>query len=1013
MIKFLTDKITDLVNGFVSEQEGKIKGVINKKTEEKSLEKRFEESSKRFFDEKIENSLSIEEIDFPALNEYVKKNLLTQVRDSLLFKDKWGSLSDSCFINSCINVAKADTPEKERIVCAYVRTAREIVKSFYMDKNSIEQQILLGEHFSNLFEYAEARHMELMTGFDKMYKDIAYINSFASVIDRISPKTLNLSPFHYRNDIITFRGREEEQKEIYSFLDDERKLLWMSISGDGGSGKSKLMYHMTQKLESNDCWKVIWLGEQSLQSIMSKDKFEYPINLLFVCDYGGQFSEKLGDFIERLCTFDNTYSEKIRLIILEREGFTQVCDRLLEPMWYRSFRGNISRNHCIDSTAFDKNKSLNLKPLNDDDFKGIVKDYLAEKKKSLSDEKINTVIKKTHEIDDRKTGARPLILLFVADAVADGNEAENWDLNNLVEHVIKRYEDHWKNVICKGDEELFKAVKEIIAYATAVGGWNLKNKKIVEPIKNAIDVFLKKVEDKNMFLCSICEKTETDGIWTTFEPDLLGEFFVLEFLREKIQNYDDEYVSNFSDICWENSSVLFAWFLSRCVQNYCMQERFNTIFADDMEMFEPNDEENAVWYSYILVNMTFYQTVEKAGETVKKLEMMSQKYITNQKFQASYANGLVNLSRVQELREREKTIEELKNLSESSPENQEIQTIYAKGLVNLSNKQELKESEKTIEELKNLSESSPENQEVRTVYANGLVNLSSVQELQEREKTIEELKRLSESVPENQEVRTEYAKGLVNLSSVQELQEREKTIEELKNLSESSPENQEVRTEYAKGLFNLSNVQELREREKTVEKLKKLWRSASENQEIQTAYARGLLNLSNVQELKEGENTVEKLKELWELSPENQEVRTEYAKGLFNLSNVQELQEREKIIEELKNLSESSPENQEVRTVYANGLANFSAAQKLSEIGDTIDKLKNLESIDPQNLIMQTAYMIGIMNMTLKKAEHYKTKDSIESDIAEIKKYAEEHKGNEELQKFYNQFLDDLNEIFP
>ena len=48
-------------------------------------------AAKRFFDEKIENSLSIEEIDFPALNEYVKKNLLTQVRDSLLFKDKWGS----------------------------------------------------------------------------------------------------------------------------------------------------------------------------------------------------------------------------------------------------------------------------------------------------------------------------------------------------------------------------------------------------------------------------------------------------------------------------------------------------------------------------------------------------------------------------------------------------------------------------------------------------------------------------------------------------------------------------------------------------------------------------------------------------------------------------------------------------------------------------------------------------------------------------------------------------------
>ena len=935
MIEFLTDKITALVENFVSEQEGKIKDFINKKKEEKSLEKRLKESSKRFFDEKIENSLSIEEIDFPALNEYVKKNLLTQVRDSLLFKDKWGSLSDSCFINSCINVAKADTPEKERIVCAYVRTVREIVKSFYMDKNSIEQQILLGEHFSNLFEYAETRHAELMTGFDKMYRDIAYINSFASVIDGISPKTLNLSPFHYRNDIITFRGREEEQKEIYSFLDDKRKLLWMAITGDGGSGKSKLMYHMTKKLESHDCWKVIWLGEQSLQSIMTKDKFEYPINILFVCDYGGQFAEKLGDFIERLCTFDSTYSEKIRLVILEREGFNQDCDRLLEPMWYRSFRGNISRNHCIDSTAFYKNKSLNLNPLNYSDFKRIVKDYLI-KEKSLSDEEIdkiiNTIITKAHEIDKRKPVVRPLILLFVADAVADSGSAESWNLDELMKHVIKRYENNWENSICKGDEDLFKAVEEITAYATAVGGWDLRNKKIREPIKSSIDLFLRKVDDKNMFLHSICEKDKSDGIWSPFEPDLIGEFFVLEFFRNKIENYDEDYVSEFSKLCWTKGEN-FWWFLSRCAQNYCMQKRFNTIFADGMEIFEPKDEENVVLYSYLLVNMIYYQIAENTCRILENLERISKKY----------------------------------------PENQEVQTAYASGLFNLSNKQELKESEKTIKELKKLSESAPENQEVRTIYANGLFNLSNDQELQESKKTIEELKKLSESAPENQEVRTIYANGLFNLSNDQELQEREKTIKELKKLSESSPENQEVLTKYAKGLFNLSNVQELQEREKTIKELKKLSES----------------------------------------SPENQEVRTIYAKGLVNLSNVQELQEREKTIEELKKLSESAPENQEVRKLYAKGLANFSAAQELSEMGDTIEKLKCLENMYSQNLTIQTAYAIGIINKTLKKVSLYKTKEPIESDIAEIEKYVEEHKDNEELQNLYKWFLKTLNQILP
>lgn len=931
MIEYLTEKITDLVNDFVLKQEEKIKGFINNKLKEKTLEKRLEESSKRFFDEKIENSMSIEEINFPALNEYVKEELCKQIKDILLELDLNKKEKDKeIFLNSCINISGAETENEKRIVKLYVEIAIDIIKSFFIGENPESLRALFSEVSENIEKHIDKSTEEIK----EAVKNSTDKNSFEYLIDSINPKTPSTSPFHFRNDILIFQGRKYEQKEIYNFLEDERKLLWMAITGDGGSGKSKLMYHMTQKLESGSEWKVIWLEDESLKSILEKTEFKYSKNLLFICDYGGQFSEKLRTLINRIDTFGNKDSgKKIRLIILEREGFAENCGEILEPMWYRNFCGDSSQNGRVNSTAFDKNKSMNLKPLNDDDFKGIVKDYLTEKKKSLSDEKINTVIKKAHEIDDRKTGARPLILLFVADAVAEGNEAENWDLNKLVEHVIKRYENHWKNVICKGDEELYEAVKEITAYATAVGGWDLRNKKIGEPIKSDIDLFFKKVNDKNMFLCGICEKTETDGIWTPFEPDLLGEFFVLEFLSGKIQNYDDEYVTNFSDICWENGSVLFAWFLSHCAQNYCRQERFNTIFANGMEIFEPKDEENAVWYSYLLVDMTACQTMENVGETAKKLKSMSQKYSYNQK--------------------------------------------------------------------------------ILTEYAKGLVNLSCIQELKEREKTIEKLKELWRTAPDNKEAKTRYAKGLFNLSNVQELKERKKTIEELEELWKSAPKNREIQTEYAKGLYNLNYEQDLKEMEKTIEKLEELWKLASENQEVQTAYAYGLYNLSCFQELKEKEKTIAKLKLLWESNKENQEVQIEYADGLVNLIGRHELIKDKQTMKQLETLWKRNPEKREIRAAYARGLANLSDKQNLSEIGDTIDKLKYFENIDPQNSGIQSAYMLGVMNKTLKKAELYKTKEPIESDIAEIKKYVEEHKDNEELQKIYNQFLDELNKLLP
>lgn len=845
MIEFLTDKITALVENFVSEQEGKIKDFINKKKEEKSLEKRFKESSQRFFNEKIENSLSIEEINFPALNEYVKNNLLTQVRDSLLFKDKWGSLSDSCFINSCINVAKADTPEKERIVCAYVRTVREIVKSFYIDKNSIELQMLLGEHFSNLFEYAEARHAELMTGFDKMYKDIAYINSFASVIDGISPKAINTSPFHYCNDIITFRGREEEQKEIYSFLDDERQLLWMAITGDGGSGKSKLMYHMTQRLESNDCWKVIWLGEQSLQSIMTKDKFEYPVNLLFVCDYGGQFAEKLGDFIERLCTFNSTFCEKIRLVILEREGFTQDCDSLLEPMWYRSFRGNISRNHCIDSTAFDKNKSLNLKPLNDDDFKGIVKDYLAEKKKSLSDEKINTVIKKTHEIDDRKTGARPLILLFVADAVADSGTVESWDLDELMEHVIKRYEEHWKTVIGKENKELFNAVKEITVYITAVGAWNMEDE-LEEPLKKSCAKLCER-EDINEIVCAVCEKTEYDGMWSQFKPDLVGEFYVLNYFNEKMKKPKmtwEKYISDFSELCW-NSQEQFWWFLSFCIKNYSDSTKLEKVFANGMEIFEPKNEENAEWYSYLLEYMTNTQKIEIAIGAAEKLESISEKY----------------------------------------PYNEDIKILFSKGLVNLMYQDYDYWIYDVFIKLRDLAEKNPDNESIQSDYATGLAQLSYVEENSELYNIYEEIDELTVKYPNNESIESDYVTVLANLSEIEDCFGACEIVTEIYELMKKYPKNENIKSDYAISLANLSGKQIYSEAKDTVEKIREMADNYSENTIIQNAYARGLANLIDEQEYPDIKDTIIKLKELTEKYPNNKTIFWQYKRGVKALKN--------------------------------------------------------------------------------------------------------------------------------
>lgn len=760
MIEFLTDKITTLVENFVSEQEGKIKDFINKKKEEKSLEKRLKESSKRFFDEKIENSLRIEEIDFPALNEYVKEELCKQIKDILLELDLNKKEKDKeIFLNSCINISGAETENEKRTVKLYVEIAIDIIKSFFVGENPESLRVLFSEFSENIEKYIDKSTEKIK----EAVKNSMDKNSFEYLIDSINPKTQSTSPFHFRNDIITFRGREEEQEEIFRFLNDKEYLRWMAITGDGGSGKSKLMYHMTQRLESGNDWKVIWLEDESLKSILEKTEFKYSKSLLFICDYGGQFSEKLRTLINTIDSFRNDDSgKKIRLIILEREGFTENCGDILEPMWYKSFRGGLKEDDHVDSTAFYKNKSLKLNSLNDDDFKRIVKDYLAEKKKSLSDEKINTVIKKAHEIDNRKTGARPLILLFVADAVADGNEAENWDLNKLVEHVINRYEDHWKNVICKGDRKLYEAVKEITVYATAVGGWDLRNKKIGEPIKSAIDLFFRKVNDKNMFLCSICEKDKSDGIWSPFEPDLIGEFFVLEFLRNKIENYDEDYVSDFSKLCWTKGNK-FWWFLYRCSQNYRKRKKFKKIFVNGMEIFETEDEENAVMYSYIIDSMIDYKSEKETCILLGRLKNLCNKYPEQKEFKKIYSekfgefvidkNGVLN----------KKSIDDLEEFCIENAEDENIQAVYSNVLCELIEHQIYPETEKTIEKLEILAERNRNIESIQIDYAYALYSLSCRNEYPEIVKIMKKVKNLSEKYPHLKDIQIHYKNCINNL----------------------------------------------------------------------------------------------------------------------------------------------------------------------------------------------------------------------------------------------------------
>jgi hypothetical protein len=53
--------------------------------------------------------------------------------------------------------------------------------------------------------------------------------------------------YYYASDSVNLIGREKELERLDEFCDNERKLSWWIVTGEGGSGKSKLCYEFANR----------------------------------------------------------------------------------------------------------------------------------------------------------------------------------------------------------------------------------------------------------------------------------------------------------------------------------------------------------------------------------------------------------------------------------------------------------------------------------------------------------------------------------------------------------------------------------------------------------------------------------------------------------------------------------------------------------------------------------------------------------------------------------------------
>lgn len=669
--------------------------------------------------------ISVEsEFDLEGVNDFISEELFNTV--SACFNSPgWfaqhharKTLYATAFIK-----AKATTQPQKNAVRRYLDVLLAVIEEYYLDEIDNKYLFLCGKSIEEIRKSID----EFMKEHSKaIFTKIEYSNSFACFINNIAPMISVDDPMHYRNNRITFIGREKERQVLRNFCDCDREISWIGVVGAGGVGKSKLLYAFSAEMSSDINWKVIWFNENLLYTALQHEEWYYPDNLLMIFDYASITADQIGCFLHKLERIKKANRpKKIRFVLIERENYATVSKRTILPQWHMCLLGEREQKYCVDRCQYKVNSEqryLQLSGLDDEQLQLLIEKYAMQKSYCIDKTQINDVISFVHSVE-RNALIRPLYVLLATDALIEGNDLMHWNIYKLFTYVVEKHKMYWKHNICVDDEQLFKAIVSIMVYATVTGGWNLEV--LSAPLEQDSKMLLKQKSRLESIINGLnMDKEGIQGVYP-LEPDLIGEFFVLNEFREFI--YNSAYFKSLCCEYWKKPEHFVA-FLRRMIDDCYSSDLFEEFFTSLFDqMFDYDNENRLLQYVVLLGHIT---TKEK----------------------------LFNL--------RDEVIKRIRSQALQHPENKEINKIYAMALFNISNDLNVEEAVKVIQDLEHMVKSDPSNIDALLFYMDAIINLISRQTkdcARSSTKKLDEIMFVYSNIDHrNQDIVLRYMEGMFN-----------------------------------------------------------------------------------------------------------------------------------------------------------------------------------------------------------------------------------------------------------
>lgn len=405
-----------------------------------------------------------------------------------------------------------------------------------------------------------------------------------------------LTEYHYSQEYLKFCGRKVELAQLHNFLETDGPFQWWAITGQGGSGKSRLAYECLRRCQKD------FFGFFLNFNVSDSDVDGFiPFNdTIVVVDYIKGNENQVAMVISGLIDIFSRSPYKLRVLLLERDNL------LLSGSWYHEMFSSLDLYHRarlrngeynVDLTT-RQHRFLYLDDLDDAAVIELIGD-VCRKKRLPEDIARDRRLKQEYAEKFEQLRFRPLFLQMYVEAWVDNGciAVEYTNYTGLLEVVVKREEDRILQML-NGDKVTFNSLIRLIIRAGISDGIELDKLSALYPKESeSVKHFAashslagkQKIEYlQSLFSDSAQELDNHPKILKPLYPDIIKEFLFLYYL-------DREDMRVFAEELWSNCPAEFTMFLSHCAVDFQGDEDLISFIRESSENYRNTNAMRVRW----------------------------------------------------------------------------------------------------------------------------------------------------------------------------------------------------------------------------------------------------------------------------------------------------------------------------------------------------------------------------------------------------------------------------------